>query len=160
MRVRVLAVSAALVLVGTACAIGAPSDALVSITPGVQVPGEGVAPIFAGTLELPAAVAFGDPGFHQVLTFQGTVADAPAAGPVTIVLSLVDATRPSQTCSQEHPLSGCATVDWSDDPTRPGTPDSGVFDNRITVRLADREHDLYLTPEGNFREDPNLFEPG
>lgn len=105
-----------------------------------------------GSLAVPAAHAFGDPGFHQVVVARGVVAGSGAR----LSVSLRDASRPRQRCGFDHPLSGCATVDWSDDPLRPNTPRSGVFTNAVVV--AGRT--LYLRPSGALSSRPEPFTPG
>lgn len=114
-----------------------------------------------GEFRLPAALAFGDPGFHQVLLAARRLPQrlGKTAG-LKLVLTLRDAGRPGQTCSAEHPLSGCATVDWSDDPGRPNVPESGVFVNSLTVRLASGTRTFYLRPAGTLARSPEPFEPG
>src|SRR5438132_3690556 len=109
----------------------------------------------AGTLSLPAASAFGEPGFHQALVAQARLPQAIPRG-TRLVLSLRDASRPRQTCSSEHPLSGCATVDWSDDPSRPKVPPSGVFLNE----LAAGGRTYFLSESGALARRPDRFEPG
>ena len=115
----------------------------------------------AGELDLPSAGGFGDPGFHEVVvTTQTLPADlGPAAG-MTLVLTLRDAGRPEQTCSTHHPLSGCATVDWSDDPSRPKVPPGGVFDNSLTLQLETGARTLFLSGSGALTGAPDPFEPG
>lgn len=105
-----------------------------------------------GTFPLPAAQAFGDRGFHYVVVVSGRV----VRGGSRITLTLRDVSRPGQRCTSEHPLSGCATVDWSDDPSRPGTPASGVFRN--TIRIGGRT--LFLRESGALAVRPDAFTPG
>jgi hypothetical protein len=114
--------------------------------------------IAGGTFALPAAHAFGEPGFHQVLTASRRL-PARLHG-VRIVLTLSDASRPRQRCAEEHPLSGCATVDWSDDPSRPAVPPSGVFRNSITFRTRAGRVTLFLHPNGTLTRLPEPFRPG
>lgn len=144
----------ALVLFAAACA---PAPA--SPQPGPPAsPGQRLA---AGEFSLPAAADFGDPGFHAVVTATATL---PENGQVSsggrIVLTLKDAGRPQQTCATEHPLSGCATVDWSDSPDRPHVPPSGVFINTITLQLASGPKTLYLSQSGALASGPDAFRPG
>lgn len=70
-----------------------------------------------------------------------------------IVVSLRDATRPGQTCSQDHPLSGCATVDWSEFP-------SIVFDNSLVVTLATGPRTFFLSETRGLADSPDAFVPG
>jgi hypothetical protein len=112
-----------------------------------------------GALTVPAARAFGEPGFHQVLTATGRLpVRLPRAD--RLVLSLRDLSRPLQRCEFHHPLSGCATVDWSDDPSRPNVPPGGVFTNTITVRIASGPRTLYLRSSGALSDRPEPFAPG
>ncbi len=163
MRLRLLA--PALLYAAVACARSAAPEPVFSPPPPPSV---GASPttsesgtpgvVLAGKLSLPAAQAFGQPGFHEVLTASGSV-PKDAAG-ATLSISLRDATRPTQTCSADHPLSGCATVDWSDDPSRPNVPPNGVFVNSITVQLESGERTLYLSQSGTLADAPDPFVPG
>jgi hypothetical protein len=72
------------------------------------------------------------------------------------VLELRDASRPRERCKSDHPLSGCATVDWSDDPSRPHVPATGVFLNTLT--LGGRR--LFLRQSGALASRPDRYEPG
>ena len=115
-----------------------------------------------GMVVVPAAQSFTDRGFHDTLTVAPRF---PARGPalreaVTVSLALRDASRPRQMCSEDHPLSGCVTVDWSDDPARPHVPMSGVFVNALTVVTADGARTLYLHPAGTLTARPERFVPG
>ena len=114
-----------------------------------------------GTFRLPAASAFGQPGFHEAVTISSSVpvTPAPAAGR-TLVVRLRESSRPGQTCSQDHPLSGCATVDWSDSPDRPKVPAGGVFDNSLTLPLAGGPATLFLRADGALATRPEAFNPG
>jgi hypothetical protein len=109
----------------------------------------------AGTLALPAANAFGEPGFHQVLAARARLPRRIPPG-TRLVLSLRDASRPRMTCSSDHPLSGCATVDWSDDPSRPKVPASGVFLNELVA--GGRTY--FLSASGRLAARPDRYEPG
>src|SRR5262249_42721925 len=60
------------------------------------------------------------------------------------LVTLRDAGRPGQTCGSEHPLSGCATVDWSDATSRPSVPPGGVFNNSVVLSLATGPLTLFL----------------
>ncbi len=109
----------------------------------------------SGTIRLPTAQAFGDPGFHQVVVVTGRV-DRPLSKGARLVVSLRDAGRRRIRCSSEHPLSGCATVDWSDDPSRPKVPAGGVFENSLTVGPTK----LYLSESGVLARRPDRYTPG
>lgn len=111
--------------------------------------------VAAGTLSLPAATTFGAPGFHQVLVAEARLPRRIPAGK-RLVLTLRDASRPRQRCSYDHPLSGCATVDWADDPSRPRVPPSGVFLDRLLVG----EETYFLTARGALARRPDPYEPG
>ncbi len=111
----------------------------------------------AGTFELPAAGAFTDPGFHQVIT---TTVSAAKSGSGKLVLRIRDAGRPAVSCDREHPLSGCATVDWSDFEDRPGVPPGGVFDNSLAVHTTAGDRTLYLRESGILGEAPDDYAPG
>jgi len=116
--------------------------------------------LLSGSFSLPAAGAFGEPGFHQILTASGILPQQ--LGPTEggrLLLRLWDSGRPGLACSRDHPLSGCATVDWSDTPSRPKVPPSGVFDNSLTLHLASGEHTFFLSEEGRLNEVPNAFDP-
>jgi len=118
-------------------------------------------PVVAGELRLPAANAFGEPGFHRVLVASARVPlglRSPTG--FRLVLTLRDATRPRQRCSSDHPLSGCATVDWADDPSRPNVPRSGVFQNSVTVRLVSGAQTFFLHPSGGLSSRPEPYQPG
>ena len=115
----------------------------------------------SGEFRLPAAGGFGQPGFHEVLV--ATHALPPSvdmAGGLRLVLKLWDAGRTQQTCSRDHPLSGCATVDWSDFESRQKVPPGGVFENSLTVQLASGPHTFFLTEDGELNDEPNKYAPG
>ena len=99
----------------------------------------------SGQFVLPAAGAFGAPGFHEVLRAEAQVpTDVASLAGSRLVLRLRDLSRPAVTCDSQHPLSGCATVDWSDFPGRPGVPEGGAFENRVTLPLASGSRTFYL----------------
>ena len=117
--------------------------------------------LLAGEFELVTAAAFGDPGFHQVITLTADMpTDLGRTGGLRMVLKLRDAVRSGQTCSQEHPLSGCATVDWSDAVGRPGVPSSGVFKNSIVLELGSGRRTVFLSEAGTLEDAPDVFKPG
>ena len=89
--------------------------------------------LLSGSVEVPAAGAFGDPGFHEPLTLTGTIPESAAGLTGELVVRLFDVRKPDRACDRDHPLSGCTTVDWSDFEDRPGVPSGGVFDNRLSV---------------------------
>ena len=114
-----------------------------------------------GEFRLAAANAFGEPGFHEVLT---ATHDLPSGlGSMKgsrLVLKLWDGGRPDLDCGSDHPLSGCATVDWSDAPGRPNVPTGGVFENSVTLQSADGEHGFSLSESGVLADSPDDFDPG
>ena len=114
-----------------------------------------------GLLDLPAAGSFRDPGFHEVLTasWQLPSSLAGTAGS-RLSITLGDAGRPEMECTSQHPLSGCATVDWSDALGRPGVPPEGVFDNHLTLSTTSGEVILFLSESGALNDAPDLFSPG
>lgn len=76
------------------------------------------------------------------------------------MVRLRESSRPGQTCSKDHPLSGCATVDWSDSRDRPKVPASGVFDNSLTLPLAGGPATVFLRADGALATRPEAFNPG
>ncbi len=134
---------------------------LAAITSAAAAAGRPAPPVFAGEFRLPAASAFGEPGFHQVLVAVGREPrGSHSRSGFRLVLSLRDASRPRQHCSSDHPLSGCATVDWADDPSRPNVPPGGVFQNSVTLRLVSGAHTFFLRPSGALAGRPQPYEPG
>ena len=110
---------------------------------------------------LPAAGSFNDRGFHEALTATHELPPDLRLPPgARLVLSLRDVGRPSQQCGREHPLSGCATVDWSDATGRPHVPASGVFDSHVTLALAGGSRLFFLSESGALADAPDAFSPG
>ncbi len=117
-------------------------------------------PILAsGTFPISAARSFDDEGFHQAVAISADAPEAVGQGEL-LVVRLLDADRPDQTCDREHPLSGCVTVDWSDGESRPNVPAGGVFDNSLTVRLESGPRTFYLSESGSLADQPDDFDPG
>jgi len=119
--------------------------------------------LLSGVAPVESAQSFDDPGFHKVVSIGGTIPGldgVTGSSGSTIIISLWDASRPDQNCNQDHPLSGCLTIDWSDAPGRPHVPDSGVFDNQVTFASADGTVALYLTDSGALSAVPDQFTPG
>ena len=115
----------------------------------------------SGEFWLPAAMSFGAAGFHEVLTDSQTIPkDITAAVGRRLVLTLRDVGRPEQRCAREHPLSGCATVDWSDFDGRPNVPQGGVFEHRLVLQLASGEQSFFLSDSGSLSEAPDRYKPG
>ena len=141
----------------------APSPTPAVGSAGVSAGGTNI--LALGEFQLPAADSFGEPGFHEVLRGSHDLpADPPAdldgiAGK-RLILRLWDADRPQRNCGSEHPLSGCATVDWSDAPGRPNVPSGGVFNNSITLQFEDGERSFFLSESGALRDQPEAFDPG
>lgn len=136
---------------------GSASDIAGPLVPPSSEPSDPTA-LTSGSFRLPAAGAFGEPGFHAA--FQITAALPDTLGPttgLTLVLELRDLTRPTVTCSTPHPTSGCATVDWDDFPDRPATPASGLFLNRLRVAAGGGTRDFFLRKTMTLADDP---EPG
>ena len=136
----------------------------VEVRPTAEAPeptGLSARTLATGEFQLPAARAFGQPGFHQVLeATQELPSDLGRTAGQTLVLKLWDAGRIEQTCSRDHPLSGCATVDWSDAESRPGVPPGGVFDNHLSFELATGPQTLFLSDTDALIGEPNEYVPG
>ncbi|HEC08039.1 MAG TPA: hypothetical protein ENI86_00570 [Acidimicrobiales bacterium] len=115
-----------------------------------------------GTVEVPGAQSFEDPGFHEPLEVSVAVPAELAGRSGRLVLRLADAARPGITCEREHPLSGCVTVDWSDFADRPGVPPGGVFDNHLAVTTAGPGTGavLFLSETGLLASAPDDYAPG
>ena len=111
-----------------------------------------------GTFSLPAAQSFDDPGFHHVVSVTARMPGA--AKGRRLVLLLRDASRPAQTCASEHPLSGCATVDWADFPERPHVPAGGVFRNALTLQLGTGPRTFFLSQTGTLAPRADRYSPG
>ena len=133
-----------------AASVAPEPSAVVALPPRSETPVSvevKVTKLASGELSLAAATSFGTPGFHEVLTSSQTIPeDITATAGRRLVLTLRDLGRPEQRCAREHPLSGCATVDWSDFEGRPGVPPGGVFEHRLILgrsshRRGDRSQD-------------------
>ncbi len=115
----------------------------------------------SGDFRLPAATAFGEPAFHEVLTStQQLPADLRPSAGLRLVLRLRNVRKPEITCSRDQPLSGCATVDWSDARIRRNEPPSGVFENILTLQLASGPRTFYLSEAGVLNDQPDPLDPG
>ena len=109
----------------------------------------------------PAAGAFGEPGFHEVLTADQTLpGDLGETAGRTLVLRLWDAGRSEVACGRDHPLSGCATVDWSDAPSRPKVPPGGAFRSNVILQLASGTHTFFLSDTDRLTDEADPFKPG
>ena len=149
-------------MLAASCATTGTPETTVATTsppPVSTVPGGDDVVVMSGSVEIPAAAAFGDPGFHQPLALSGRVSDSAAGLKGQLLVRLVDAGRPDQVCDREHPLSGCATVDWSDFEDRPGVPPGGVFDNRLSIVLGSGPVDLFLSESGGLADVPDEYSP-
>lgn len=126
-------------------------------------PGPSVSSVIlaTGTFSIPAANSSGDPGFHAPVVLSAAIPSdiGPTAGH-RVLLTLRDSGRPVQTCNRQHPLSGCATVDWSDGPSRPNVPPGGVFDNHLAIPVGDAQITLFLRESGQLAAEPESFDPG
>ena len=133
------------------------------IAPDPPPPIQPISPylIAAGEFDLPAAAAFGDPGFHESIqlthNLPSTLETTTGMG---IIVSLWDAGRPGQACSRDHPLSGCATVDWSDAESRPNVPAGGVFDNSLKLQLEAGEQTFFFSERGILVDEADTYDPG
>jgi len=159
---RSLLVLAVFALVVAACAdadsTDAPDTSVVVAFSSTQVPaGEFI--VFAGTVEIPGAQTFGEPGFHEALVLAGVVPEPSAGISGRLVVRLRDVGRPTQTCDRDHPLSGCVTVDWSDFEDRPNVPPGGVFDNRLTTVSAAGPIEMFLSEDGLLATVPDQYSP-
>jgi hypothetical protein len=92
-------------------------------------------------------------GSHSLAQDLGSTAGA------FLVVALRDIDRTDQACSSEHPLSGCATVDWSDFDGRPGVPPSGIFDNRLSLVLQSGTRHFFLSESSALADAPDLYKP-
>ena len=159
---RYLGVVVVLSLVVVACAgenLTIPPDKSESTTTAPLASGTVESVLLEGEVELVAASAFGDPGFHEVLELTGTIPEAAAGMAGELLVKLVDIGRPEQRCDRDHSLSGCATVDWSDFEDRPGVPTGGVFDNHLTVISTSGPIELFLSETDGLAEAPDSYSP-
>ena len=132
-----------------------------SPTQALTPSGSGSRTLAVGEFTLPDAGSFGEPGFHEeLIAAHNLPQDVGRTVGMTLVIALRDAGRPQQTCSREHPLSGCATVDWSDAESPPKVPPGGVFDNSLTVQLESGTHTVFLSESGGLNDAPDSFDPG
>jgi hypothetical protein len=124
-----------------------------------DVPDPPAAVLLAGTVEIPGAGAFEDPGFHEVVILSGVLPDAASGLSGQLTVSLMDVGRPEQTCDRDHPLSGCVTVDWSDFEGRPGVPGGGVFDNHLNLVSASGPVEFFLSETNGLASTPDSYSP-
>lgn len=120
----------------------------------------GVIILAAGELVLASVSSQQEPGYHQVLTATHNLPpDLGATAGFKLVLKLWDAGRPEGTCSSVHPISGCATVDWSDARSCPSVPPGGVFDNSITFEMATGVRVFFPSESGALNDESDVLEP-
>ena len=123
--------------------------------------GDRVQRLASGEFLLPAADAFGAPGFHEVLIDVQTLPeDVSVTSGHRPILSLRDLGRPDRGCDSQHPLSGCATIDWSDFDGRANVPPGGVFEHSLTLQLVFGERSFFLSDSGSLNEAPDSYKPG
>ena len=164
-RIALVSLALLALLLVAACSNDGASDADATTddtTDSTDLDGAGEpAPIIAaGVFSLAAADSFESEGFHQVIELDTVVAGGyTVLAGASLVLVLRDASRPGQTCDRQHPLSGCATVDWSDFEGRPGVPPGGVLDNRIVIRRPSGERTLFLSESGVRPDAPDAYSP-
>ena len=131
-----------------------------TLAPGQAAPPDAVV-LTSDIIELPAAASFDDAGFHAPVLIQTRIpTDAPAQAGGRIVLVRRDDGRPRQTCGSQHPLSVCATLDWSDFPDRPGVSPSGMLENRLRLPVVAGTLDLSLSETGALTGEPDPSAPG
>jgi hypothetical protein len=165
MMQRTLVAVAGLAMLASACSGAGTSDSPASTGADTNPPQSSAAPsgadvvVFSGSIEVPAAGAFGDSGFHEPFNLSGTVPESASGVAGDLVVRLFDVGRPNQTCEREHPLSGCATVDWSDFENRPGVPAGGVFENRLSIVSASGAADLFLSETRGLAVTPDQYSP-
>jgi len=137
-----------------------PGSATPAVVEAAASPGLGVV-LAAGEIDLSAAQAFGEPGFHSAFMLVHELeADVTSREAKRLVVTLWDAGRPAQICDREHPLSGCATIDWSDAESRPNVPPGGVFNNSLTLELESGSLTFFLSETGVLRDAPDAYDPG
>jgi hypothetical protein len=115
--------------------------------------------LLSGSFQIPAAASFDDPGFHETLVVTGAVPDTASGASGELVVRLFDIGQPNRACDRDHPLSGCATVDWSDFENRPGVPTGGVFDNRLRVVSTSTAVDFFLSERRGLAMTPDEYSP-
>ena len=150
-------------LVATSCAGADPSTSTPSSSLPTSSPGQGgeagEVVLLAGSIVIPGASSFEEPGFHEAYFLTGMVPEPAAEMTGELVVRLRDAGRPNQTCARDHPLSGCVTVDWSDFEGRPGVPVGGVFDNRVAVMSTAGATTLFLSETRGLAQEPDEYSP-
>ncbi len=136
-----------------------PEPAASAVEPSSAVP-SGETVLLVGSVGVPGASSFGEPGFHEPFLLTGVVPESAMGVTGELIVRLRDIGRPSLACDREHPLSGCVTVDWSDFEDRPGVPPGGVFDNRLTVISDAGSASHFLSEIGGLVSEPDDYSPG
>ncbi len=133
-----------------------PSTTAVASAPGAEQV------LVRGSVKIPSVVGIKDaPGFHDVFETSATLPSALAATKgATLIVRFRDLTRPTMTCSYEHPLSGCVTLDWSDFPERPKVPAGGAFEQRVSLPTSTGGLDLFLSQNQTLQPQGDPYEPG
>lgn len=99
-----------------------------------------------GSLLLPSAKDREAPAFHTIFVIDHRLPEDPGVTQGRrLALTLRDLGRPGMACAGETLDSGCATVDWSDDPSTPGTGPGGVLLNYVRLDLTSGQQDLFLS---------------
>jgi hypothetical protein len=144
-RGRLLLITAAGALAG--CGAGTRPAPIVCPggSPGVEASGAvNRRPIAQGVLHVPGLPA-PERADHVFSFGQDLRKGATARRGDTLILTLRDVGRPRSTCANDHPLSGCATIDWfGGEPGRRGRP----LSNSVTIDLASGPHTFYLRETG------------
>jgi hypothetical protein len=162
---RTLIAATAISLVAAACSAGSNPPATPSVSStiasaaAIDAPNGATTILLAGSVEIPGAGAFEDPGFHEVLVLSGRLPDEVSELSGQLTVSLKDIGRPEQTCDRDHPLSGCVTVDWSDFEGRPGVPGGGVFDNHLNLVSASGPVEFFLSETNGLASTPDSYSP-
>ena len=162
---RVLIAVTVMSVLAAACSDGSGAAATVSTSPvtsssaAAESPNGAVTVLLTGSVEIPGASAFEDPGFHEVVVLAGTLPDAASGLSGRLTVSLVDVGRPDQICDRDHPLSGCVTVDWSDFEGRPGVPGDGVFDNHLNLVSTSGPVEFFLSENNGLASTPDSYSP-
>lgn len=142
-------IAVVLVLAGCGSRTIAGPGACAGGSPGVEArTGTKGTPLASGLLRVPAALTPGKPE-HPYTFGQDLRPEAIARGGETLVVRLRDASRPGKTCANDHPLSGCVTIDWfAEDASGRGEP----LRNIVTLDLATGPHTFFLHENGTLTE--------
>ena len=140
-----------------AAPLGIPEEGGAGVLPAPILTADGAIVIGRGRWTVPAALYFHQPGFHFVVAATQDIPISVRVEPGWTLVVTLQAARPSLSCPFDHPLSGCPTIDWSDDPARSHTPESGVFRNTLTLPFDSGARSLALRAGGTFAETPGDF---